>query len=106
VVEIGLTIASVLWGAMLGVFLLGTLSRRATEPSTIVGMLAGCLVNVLLWLQPGTLSFNVASHLVTFPKIAWTWYVLIGSMVTSAIGYGGSLIFPRESLERNHERSL
>jgi hypothetical protein len=27
-----------------------------------------------------------------FTKIPWTWYVLIGSVVTFAIGYAASLI--------------
>jgi hypothetical protein len=29
-----------------------------------------------------------------FPKIAWTWFVLIGSLVTCAVGYAASFIFP------------
>lgn len=94
VVEIGLSIASVLWGAMLGVFLLGTLSRRAGERGTLAGMAAGIAVNLLLWLQPGGLSFTVVGHAVVVPKIAWTWWVLIGSMVTCTVGYTASLLFP------------
>ena len=39
VVEIGLSIASVSWGALLGVFPLGTLTRRP-ETGTIIGMAA------------------------------------------------------------------
>jgi solute:Na+ symporter, SSS family len=94
VVELGLSIASVLWGAMLGVFLLGTLSRRAGETGTIVGMTAGVLVNLLLWLQPHPLAFSLAGHMLLLPKVAWTWWVLIGSLVTCAVGYTASLLFP------------
>jgi Na+/proline symporter len=93
VVEIGLSIASVLWGAMLGVFLLGTLSRRAGERGTILGMIAGVAMNLLLWVQPHALSFNVGDHHVVLPKIAWTWWVLIGSLVTCVVGYTASLLF-------------
>lgn len=100
IVELGLSIASVLWGAMLGVFLLGTLSRRATERGAIAGMIAGVAVNLLLWIQPRALSFAG----VTFPKIAWTWWVLIGSMVTCAVGYSASLLFPVPDVRS--ERSL
>ncbi len=94
VVEIGLSIASVLWGGMLGVFLLGTLTRRAGETGTIAGLAAGVLVDLLLWIQPHALSFSVAGHAMVLPKIAWTWWVLIGSLVTCAVGYTASLIFP------------
>jgi SSS family solute:Na+ symporter len=94
VVEIGLSIASVLWGAMLGVFLLGTLTRRANESGTIAGMAAGVAVNLVLWLQPHAVTLNLGGHSFTVPKIAWTWWVLIGSMTTCAIGYTVSVIFP------------
>ena len=95
VVELGLSIASVLWGAMLGVFLLGTLSRRANERGTLVGMVAGVAINVALWLQPHALAFTVAGHTVTVPKIAWTWWVLIGSLTTFLVGWTASVAAPR-----------
>src|SRR5580658_3777299 len=41
VVEVGLSIASVAYGALLGVFLLGTLSKDATETGAIIGMIGG-----------------------------------------------------------------
>jgi Na+/proline symporter len=94
VLEIGLSIASVLWGAMLGVFLLGTLSRRANERGTIWGMVAGVLVNLVLWLQPGALAFSAGGRGWVIPKIAWTWWVLIGSLVTCLVGYTVSVLFP------------
>ena len=94
VVELGLSIASVLWGAMLGVFLLGTLTRRAEERGVIAGMIAGVAVNLFLWLQPHALRFSIAGHALVFPQIAWTWWVLIGSMVTCVVGYTASLFFP------------
>jgi len=86
VLEIGLSIASVLWGAMLGVFLLGTMTKRASETGTIVGMIAGCIVNLLLWLQPHALTFTIFGKQLIAPKIAWTWYVMIGSLTTFAVG--------------------
>ena len=38
VVEVGLSIASVAYGALLGVFLLGVLTRRANERGSMIGM--------------------------------------------------------------------
>ncbi len=77
VVEVGLTIASVTYGALLGVFLLGVLTRRANERGSMIGMLFGFGVELYLWL--GT-------------KVPWTWYVAIGTLVTFGIGYGASVI--------------
>jgi solute:Na+ symporter, SSS family len=94
VVEIGLSIASVLWGAMLGVFLLGTLSRRASETGALAGMMAGLAVNLLLAAQPYLPRLALGGHTFDVPKVAWTWWVLIGSLVTCAVGYAASWVFP------------
>ncbi len=95
VVEVGLSIASVAYGSLLGVFLLGTLSRSATESGAIIGMLAGLAVNILLWKQPHAWSLALGSVHFVFPKIAWTWFVLIGSLLTFAVGWTMSRVLPR-----------
>ena len=91
VLEIGLSIASVLWGGMLGVFLLGTLTERASETGTMVGLVAGCVLNVLLWRQSAEIHATLLGFSFVFPKIAWTWYVAIGALVTFGVGYAASL---------------
>jgi SSS family transporter len=78
VLETGLSIASVAYGGLLGVFLLGLLTRRATQTGTIVGMLCGLALNCYLW--KGT-------------HVAWTWYVTFGALTTFVVGYAASLIF-------------
>ncbi|HZS55001.1 MAG TPA: sodium:solute symporter [Bryobacteraceae bacterium] len=75
VLEAGLTIASILYGALLGVFLLGVLTRRPGEWAAIVGMSAGWAATLLL-----------QSH------VAYTWYVMIGSLTTFIVGYGASFL--------------
>jgi SSS family solute:Na+ symporter len=77
VVEVGLQIASIAYGALLGVFLLGVLTRRANQRGAMVGMLFGFGVEVYLWL--GT-------------RVPWTWWVMIGTVVTFGVGYGVSLL--------------
>ncbi len=85
VVEVGLSIASVAYGALLGVFLLGTLTKTATETGAIIGMIGGLVVNVFLWKQPAWLML---------PKVAFTWFVLIGSLLTFALGWTVSKVLP------------
>ena len=89
VVEIGLSIASVAYGALLGVFLLGTLTRYATQTGAILGMIAGFALNILLWLHPDPIALGP----ITIPHVAWTWYVFIGAVATFGIGTIASFIF-------------
>src|SRR5271167_691106 len=67
----GLTIASITYGALLGVFLLGTWNARANETGALAGFAVG-------------LAAMIAVRL--FTPLAWTWYVLAGTMVTFAVG--------------------
>ena len=78
VVEVGLQIASVAYGALLGVFLLGVLTKRANQNGAIIGMGAGLAIELYLWLGS---------------SVAWTWWVVIGTSVTFAVGYGASLLW-------------
>ncbi len=77
VVDVGLTIASVAYGALLGVFLLGVLTRRANQTGAMVGMFFGFSVELYLWLAT---------------RVPWTWYVTIGTGITFGIGYAMSLL--------------
>jgi SSS family transporter len=101
VVEIGLSIASVAYGCLLGVFLLGTLTRFATEIGTALGMLCGFIVNIVIWQFPtATMVFHPDGphrRILAMPHIAYTWYVLIGALVTFALGSLFSLLFRKQS---------
>ncbi len=93
VVETGLSIASVAYGCLLGVFLLGTLTKYATQTGAILGMIAGLATNLSLWQASLPKPFL---PMPTLPHIAFTWYVLIGSAITFAVGTLFSLTLPRE----------
>ena len=93
VVETGLSIASVAYGCLLGVFLLGTLTKYATQTGTIIGMLCGFILNLTLWLPTITPIRHLGPILI--PKVAFTWYVLLGALVTFLIGSIASLILPK-----------
>ena len=92
VVETGLSIASVAYGALLGVFLLGTLTRYASQTGAIVGMVCGFAFN--LWLWKGMFPVTIAG--VAIPKIAFTWYVILGAGVTFGVGSLASLVWKRK----------
>lgn len=75
ILEAGLSIASILYGALLGVFLLGVLTKKPGEGAAILGMLAGLVATLLLR-----------------NSVAYTWYVILGSSVTFAVGYAAGLL--------------
>ena len=84
VLEMGLSIASVAYGSLLGVFLLGVLTRTASERGAMIGMLAGFMLNIYLWL---------------FSGVAFTWYVVFGCITTFVTGYVFSWLMQRIRLE-------
>jgi SSS family transporter len=84
VLEVGLSIMSVAYGALLGVFLLGILTRTASERGAMAGMLCGFVFSLYLWLCT---------------SVAFTWYVVLGSSATFAVGYLASLAMPAQTLE-------
>jgi solute:Na+ symporter, SSS family len=67
----GLTIASITYGALLGVFLLGTWDKRANESGALVGFVAGLVTMILVK---------------RLTPLAWTWYVLVGTLITYVVG--------------------
>lgn len=79
VLEMGLSIASVAYGSLLGVFLLGLLTRKASESGAIIGMACGFAFNMYLWL--GT-------------TVAFPWYVVMGSVLTFTVGVLASAFIP------------
>ena len=85
VLEVGLSIASVAYGSLLGVFLLGVLTRRANERGAMAGMLFGFLFNLYLW---------------RFTRVPFTWYVTLGSIVTFLVGYAMSAVLPANPTDR------
>jgi Na+/proline symporter len=72
---------------MLGAFLLGVLTKRANQTGVIAGMLASIVI---------MLSLKSADMLgykeVPFHDLAWTWFVLVGTMICLIVGYGVSLM--------------
>ena len=73
----GLTIASITYGSLLGLFLLGLLNPRATAQGAIAGMLAGLAAILAIW---------------RYTPLAWTWYVLAGTVPAFLVGSLASLL--------------
>ncbi len=81
VVVVALSIASFTYGALLGAFLLGIYNPRAKQRDAILGMSVGIIAMAIVVFSP---SF----------KIAWPWYVLIGTTITLFTGSLSALRTP------------
>lgn len=86
VLQAGLSIASILYGSLLGVFLLGLLTKRTQETAAMAGM---------------TVGFCLMLYIKFYTPIAWTWYVLIGTSVTFAVAYALSFALPPQPSKEN-----
>ena len=75
---LALSVASLINGPILGVFLIGTFMKKAKEIHALIGM--GASICLMLYVLLGT-------------KIAWPWYALIGSLTTVFVAFIATLIF-------------
>jgi Na+/proline symporter len=87
VLEAGLTVASLPFGSLLGLFLLGTLNRRSNAAGALAGMFAGLITILCIW---------------RLTNIVFTWYVLIGSTTTFLVGSLVSLLTRADESEKHH----
>ena len=76
----GLTIASIVYGPMLGAFALGVFTTRATTRGVITGMAVSLGSMWMVWFRT---------------SLAWTWYVLLGCAICVSVGYVVSLAGPK-----------
>src|SRR5438445_851508 len=97
----GLTIASLVYGPMLGASLLGVLIGRANHSGVVTGMGLSLAFMLAIKFNGPVLQWAAARFhfqttgwmdwLAVQTNIAWTWYVLIGTLVCSSVGYVTSL---------------
>lgn len=80
VVELGLSVAGLTYGGLLGAFFLGLWVRKARQLDAIIGFaIAVAVMSYLFFFQPDLIGF--------------TWYTAIGLVITLAVGW---------SLSRRH----
>jgi len=68
--------------SLLGLFLLGTIDRRANSAGAVVGMFVGLAVILYVF---------------KFTTVAFSWYVMIGSIVTFVVGAAVSRMLSENS---------
>jgi SSS family solute:Na+ symporter len=96
VVVVALGIASFTYGGLLGGFFLGIFWRRAIQRDAILGMsVAIATMAFIVFAGPISAAYpSLASTLAPFGRIAWPWYVLIGTTITLIVGILSSYTHP------------
>ncbi len=96
VVVVALGIASFTYGGLLGVFFLGNFWARARQRDAIAGLLVGisAMGFVVFARQLAAALPGLATALGPFARIAWPWYVLIGTSITMIVGMATSILWP------------
>jgi len=82
-------IGSIFYGPILGVFLLGILTKIAHARMVNMALVLGVCLNIFLWQ--------------TQPQIFWFWWNFIGVGFTFMVGYFGSLLLPASHTNRATE---
>ena len=77
-------------GPLVGMFLLGMLSRRANNQGTIVGTVAGVLVAAAVTYPKACMDPLIGGSF----KLSWLYFAPLGCAVTMGIGYLASLRWP------------
>lgn len=76
-VQLALSAMTMVYGGLLGAFLVGLVTRRGSDRSVVVGMLAAGACGTVLFLQPVYLDAVV---------VAWPWWIILGTLVAFLIG--------------------
>ena len=107
VVELGLSIASFTYGALLGVFLLGIVNGRSNQRDALLAFVITLAVLIAAvfgaWHEPGegwVFVFQPDASLIAergLVPLAWPWFPVLGSCVTLVAGFLASRLLPRRS---------
>jgi SSS family solute:Na+ symporter len=83
-----LSIASLINGPVLGVFLVGTFLRRVSQPPALIGMLVSIISMLYIYFAT---------------RVAWTWYVHLGSLITLVASWLASFAFAPAPVNKRDE---
>ena len=86
-----LSVASLINGPVLGVFLVGVFLKRVSEPPALIGMLVS--MAAMIYIRFAT-------------NIAWTWYVFIGSLITLIAAWLASFAFSAAPASRSRQLAV
>ena len=103
--DMALSVASLINGPILGVFLVGVFLKRVGQTPALIGMIASLLIMLCVYLAGVDNSawlVQLAHKIFPF-RIAWPWYVLFGSLITFIVAWLASFAFEPAPKNRQDE---
>ena len=103
--DMALSVASLINGPILGVFLVGVFLKRVGQAPALIGMIVSLVIMLCVYLasvESGAWLVKLAHTIVPF-KIAWPWYVLFGSLITLIVAWLASFAFEPAPKNRQDE---
>jgi len=85
VIEVINKVSSVFYGPILAAFMLALLTKKTHALGANIGILAGVLFNMYLWLY--------------VPDVFWFWWNAIGCLITLSVAYLISVMIPLKTRE-------
>ena len=95
VVVFALSIASITYGALLGTYILATRWPRAQGQDVVVAVGLTVVVMLIVVFARSLAAQGIAPWLAPVGRLAWPWYVPLGTALTMGVGMLSSLIQPR-----------
>lgn len=86
--DLALSIASLINGPILGVFLVGVFLKHVSQAPALIGMI---------------FSLTTMLYIYFATRVAWTWYVFIGSIITFVVALIASIAFAPAAQSRQDE---
>jgi hypothetical protein len=97
VVVVALSVASLTYGALLGAFVLARFSRVRGTDAVAALLLGSALMALVVFAGPIGAALGRPRVLVALARLAWPWYVPLGTALTVGIGLAWSALGRKES---------
>jgi protein-S-isoprenylcysteine O-methyltransferase Ste14 len=95
VVVLALSIASITYGALLGTYILAGRWPQAAGQDAIRAVVVTVLVMLVVVFAMQLAGISVLAWIAPFGKLAWPWYVPLGTAVAVGVGVGSSMMRSR-----------
>jgi SSS family solute:Na+ symporter len=100
-------ILSAFFGPLLGIFLLGMFSKRASSAGVIIGAVTGIATSLFFsffseapWLQEACGRIFGTQFVAFFREVSWAWPSSFGIVAVVVVGYLASLVLPSQRTDQ------
>lgn len=92
VVVLALSIASITYGGLLGIYILAAVRDRATARDVVTALVTTVAVMLVVVFARPLAASSTLAWLEPVGRLAWPWYVPLGTLLTVSVGWAMSLL--------------